>query len=143
MRLLFVIFSNVFKTEGGHIDDEYEAADFINRYIKNSTAFVLTIRRTDTEQDCTGLQGSSSFYEFRYEWRTILFKLFLITIFSFFHTSLLVKKEKHLPGSLPAAAKLAWPKNLTSASIKNLLASLNQDLCLHLKCTGSKLDTLM
>lgn len=51
--------------EGCHVDDEYEAASYINDHINNAIAFVIVIAPDDQEQDCTPLEGSNSFYEYR------------------------------------------------------------------------------
>lgn len=48
-----------------HIDTEEEAVIFINSYINNATAFIVNVSSTETEQDCTALNGSSKFHELR------------------------------------------------------------------------------
>jgi hypothetical protein len=48
------------------VDDKYKAACFINDYIKNAIAFIIVVQPDDEEQDCTPLQDSNSFYEYRY-----------------------------------------------------------------------------
>jgi hypothetical protein len=55
------------------VDDEYEAAAYINQYVKNAVAFVMIIAESDMEVDCTTLNGSNDFHEFRYV-RTVLFR---------------------------------------------------------------------
>lgn len=51
--------------EKHHVDNHLEAASFINSHVANSSAFVISIEKDDKEVDCTSLQGSSGFYEFR------------------------------------------------------------------------------
>ena len=48
------------------MDDEHEAVEYINSYVKNSTAFVMDVGQDEVEQDCTPLNGSNSLYEYRY-----------------------------------------------------------------------------
>ena len=48
------------------MDDEVEAAQYINDHVKNSTAFVMDVGPDEVEQDCTPLHGSNSLYEYRY-----------------------------------------------------------------------------
>jgi hypothetical protein len=47
------------------VDDEEEAATFINSNLKNSTAFLMNVDSGEMEQDCTPLSGSSRMHEFR------------------------------------------------------------------------------
>lgn len=47
------------------MDDEVEAAYFISNHIKDAIAFTVYIMEGEEEQDCTGVAGSSTFYEFR------------------------------------------------------------------------------
>jgi hypothetical protein len=51
--------------ENNHVDDENEAVEFINCKIANSTAFKIIVHENDVEEDCSALQDSNSFYEFR------------------------------------------------------------------------------
>lgn len=48
------------------MDDEDEAASFINQYVSRSVAFVMDVDVDELEQDSTALAGSSKMYEFRY-----------------------------------------------------------------------------
>jgi hypothetical protein len=49
------------------VDNEQEAYEFINSgAIKNTTAFLMPMTNNDVEQDCTGVTGSNSMFEFRY-----------------------------------------------------------------------------
>lgn len=49
-----------------HVDDEDEAASYVNLYVKNSMAFVMQMSRSDEKQDCDAVAGSNSMHEFRY-----------------------------------------------------------------------------
>ena len=44
-----------------------EAIEFINLYVKNAHAFEMKMTMDDEEQDCTGIAGSNSMFEFRYQ----------------------------------------------------------------------------
>lgn len=56
---------NIF-SDNNHVDDEYEAAEFINMFVKNSIAFVMEVLPDEKEQDCTAVKGSNKTHEFRY-----------------------------------------------------------------------------
>lgn len=47
------------------MDDEYEAATFINDNVNHASAFVMNVGEGEQEQDCSALSGSNSIYEFR------------------------------------------------------------------------------
>lgn len=49
-----------------HVDDELEAATYINQYVADSVCFIMEISPEEEEQTCTPLQGSSRLFEFRY-----------------------------------------------------------------------------
>lgn len=49
-----------------HVDDEVEAVDYINHYIRNTLAFTMYIGEDEEEEDCTAVRGSNSMHEFRY-----------------------------------------------------------------------------
>jgi hypothetical protein len=68
----FLVFSTNSNTDDYHIDNEAEAATFINTHVRNSSAFVVYIGSQKLEQDCTGVAGSNSFYEFRYCFTSII-----------------------------------------------------------------------
>lgn len=54
------------KTENHFVDNEQEAMEFINSgKIKNTTAYMMEMSEYDEEQDCSGLNGSNSMFEFR------------------------------------------------------------------------------
>ena len=48
-----------------HIDNEEEAAEFINNHVNFATAFLMPMDATDKEQDCQAMQGSSEVHEIR------------------------------------------------------------------------------
>lgn len=48
-----------------HVDDEDEAASYINLYVRNSTAFVMDMPPGEQEQDCGQVKGSNKMHEFR------------------------------------------------------------------------------
>ncbi len=52
--------------DDNHVDNEQEAADFINDHVSNSTVFIMNMTMNDAEQDCTPLQGFNALHEFRY-----------------------------------------------------------------------------
>ena len=52
-------------TADQHVDDEFEAVDFINQRVNNSKAFIMNVGPDEIEQDCSAILGSSSLYEFR------------------------------------------------------------------------------
>lgn len=66
MRIL-IYFSKKYSyfLDNHHIDTENEAAQYINQFVANSHAFVVVIGASETEQDCTPVQGSNKFHEFR------------------------------------------------------------------------------
>lgn len=52
--------------ENHFVDNEQEAYEFLNSgVVKNTTAFLMTMSSSDEEQDCAGIQGSNSMFEFR------------------------------------------------------------------------------
>ena len=52
--------------EDHFIDNEQEVYEFLNSgKVKNTKAFVMEMSTSDEEQDCTGVVGSNSMYEFR------------------------------------------------------------------------------
>jgi hypothetical protein len=52
--------------EDHFVDNEQEAYEFINSgAVKNTTAFLMPMSAEDVEQNCTGVQGSNSMFEFR------------------------------------------------------------------------------
>lgn len=65
MGSLSICFIDLFYLDRHHVDDEDEAASYVNLYVKNSTAFVMQMTRDDEEQDCGPVQGSNSMHEFR------------------------------------------------------------------------------
>lgn len=58
--------THYFVIDEHHIDDEDEAASYINLYVQNSTAFVMDMPPGEKEQDTTPVKGSNSMHEFRY-----------------------------------------------------------------------------
>ncbi len=57
----------IFSVENHFIDNEQEVLEFINSSgcVRHSTAFLMDMTSNDLEQDCTGVVGSSSMFEFR------------------------------------------------------------------------------
>jgi hypothetical protein len=53
--------------ENHYIDNEQEAVDFLNNsgIVLNTTAFLMNVTSSDLEQNCTGVVGSNSMFEFR------------------------------------------------------------------------------
>lgn len=60
--IYFVAVFNI-NTDTHHVDDELEAVVYINQHIKNSKAFIMVVKHGETEQDCSALRGSSTYYE--------------------------------------------------------------------------------
>jgi hypothetical protein len=54
--------------EDHHIDNEQKAVDFINQsgLILNTKAYLMHMTSNDEEQDCSGVKGSNSMFEFRF-----------------------------------------------------------------------------
>lgn len=59
--------ANNYNVENHFIDNEQEAVDFLNKagVVLNTTAFLMQVTSHDEEQDCTGVTGSNSMFEFR------------------------------------------------------------------------------
>lgn len=68
----FLSISNLWISDDHHVDDEDEAAAFINDRVRNSTAFLIDIDPNDTEQDCTAVPGTTQFHEMRYACKKVL-----------------------------------------------------------------------
>ena len=48
------------------MDNEVEVVDFLNSgKVKNTTAFLMQMTSKDLEEDCSGVSGSGSLFEFR------------------------------------------------------------------------------
>jgi len=54
-------------SENHYIDNEQEAVDFLNNsgIVLNTTAFLMHVTSSDQEQNCSGVIGSNSMFEFR------------------------------------------------------------------------------
>ena len=61
-----ISFSDFYFSENHHIDNESEAAEFINSSVNESQAFLMYLSDFDHEQDCTAVSGSSKMFQFRY-----------------------------------------------------------------------------
>ena len=48
------------------MDDEYEAAEFIEMRFRSTFAFVMNVEEGESEHDCTAVTGSNAMHEFRY-----------------------------------------------------------------------------
>jgi hypothetical protein len=55
-----------------HIDNKQKAVDFINQsgLILNTKAYLMHMTSNDEEQDCSGVKGSNSMFEFRFAHHT-------------------------------------------------------------------------
>lgn len=71
------LFFNCYYADGYHIehnyiDNEVEAVNFLNSgKVKNTTAFLMLMTNEDFEEDCSGVSGSNSLFEFRYDVYTL------------------------------------------------------------------------
>ena len=61
-----IIYNLNITLEGNTIDNEIEATDFVNWQFADTRAFLMNMTMKDEEQDCTGVVGSNSMFEFRY-----------------------------------------------------------------------------
>lgn len=60
-RLYFKFFSS----DGNTVDNEEEAVDFINKNMRATVAFQMTMTMLDEEEDVTAIPGTNKLYEFR------------------------------------------------------------------------------
>ena len=54
-----------FLTDNHHVDDEIEAVEYINTFVRNSEAFTMYVGDDEVEQDCFPIKGSNSLHMFR------------------------------------------------------------------------------
>ena len=54
-----------FYTDRHHVDNEEEAAAFINTHIKNNIIFITNVNSDNFEVDSTHIVGTKSFYEYK------------------------------------------------------------------------------
>lgn len=100
-----------------HVDDEEEAAAFINDKVKLTTAFLMDVDSDETEQDCTALVGTTLLHELRY-------------VFSLppeLHSNVssiqdtLAKKGRSTGDNTFVSVPVAWQKITTTASMLILM----------------------